>query len=186
MFNESSDIVSLGALNDGWGKRVAYKGQDDAGVELGDILVEHDLFSLNGKRFVSKAGGSDTLDMTDDSGGVEPSPTYMSDGAAAGVLTEIDYVLFKTVDKQQIRAFMVLRLYSENTDHFWMIAAVESDFLRFPPGSLSPEDECDEYIPSNSWLRQEINKKTMVDVATERNGAWIRFDIDEAIKTSDI
>ena len=47
--------------------------------------------------------------------GVTPSATFMSDGAAYGALTEIDYVLVDDEDYKSTTRFAVLRLFAEQT-----------------------------------------------------------------------
>ena len=60
----------------------------------------------------------------------------MSDGAALGALTEIDYVLVDDEDYKSTTLFAVLRLFAEQTDHFWLVFSVASGLLDTFPMDL--------------------------------------------------
>jgi hypothetical protein len=84
--------AKIGALPDGAGARLGYKGHARAGEALSALLVATGLLSMNGKLLWGERQEKG-LGKNGVCEGVRPCATFMSDGAALGALTEIDYVL---------------------------------------------------------------------------------------------
>jgi hypothetical protein len=125
--------AKIGALPDGAGARVGYKGHDRAGEALSALLVATGLLSMNGKLLWDERQGKG-LGRDGVCEGVTPSATSMSDGAAMGALTEIDYVLVGDNDYKSTTRFAVLRLFAEQTGHYWLVFSVANEFLDIPEG----------------------------------------------------
>jgi hypothetical protein len=136
-------------------------------------MVENQMISINGKRIAKAKKDGAPLTSATNEGGDEPKPTFMSDSVSKGSISEIDYTIFKIEDVHALRDFEIIQTYAaEHTDHFWLVAVVTSDFLKFPPGSTSVEDKIEDYIPSIRWMRSEINKKEMVNKAKKAYSGW--------------
>jgi hypothetical protein len=96
----------------------------------------------------------------------------MSDGAAYGALTEIDYVLVDDEDYKSITRFVVLRLFAEQTDHFLFVFSVASGFLDIPGGTAVRDDAPSVLLPSSKWLSDKRNQRVMAGHANVAFAGW--------------
>jgi hypothetical protein len=89
-----------------------------------------------------------------------------------GALTEIDYVLVDNEDYKSATLFAVLRLFAEQTDHFWLVFSVASGFLDIPGGTAVLDDAPSVLLPSSKWLSDKRNQRVMAGHANVAFAGW--------------
>ena len=97
----------------------------------------------------------------------------MSDGAAAGSMSEIDYVLMSRRDSALVTSFDILKIYVETTDHFGLRVAVENDFFNLPAAAaVTTSKEVTGFTYNIKWLLEDENKAKLVKETGALFSGW--------------
>jgi hypothetical protein len=73
--------------------------------------------------------------------------------------------------------FAVLRLFAEQTDHFWLVISVANGLLDIPEGLAVLDDAPSVLLPSSKWLSDKNNQCVM---AGHANDAFVGWTADSA------